>query len=380
MESKKIKRSPVIESEDYYDKIKGCIFGHALGNAIGNPFKFISKKTIGRSLIDRDSFDFPLPNKYRFNHKKDSDNEWTDATDFLILTMQSLISNKKINCKDIAKRIKNWGSNGIQGIGREFRGTGGFIGTVSSREEYEKTPIKTASEFTNNSSGSMLRSPIISCMHKKLVPMLHDSKLLCILTHSDSRCVTSCLMLNTMIHNILFDKDYNLLNFRKLLDDSEDQREFDRYTVFDHISECELDGINWKGYFYNQTDNCFKALGAAIWTYKNLSRGFEEVIIDIALEGGDVDNNCAISGSLLGTFTGFKNLPPNWLKNLKNRDFLEKLADEFIEYIKKLNNESDGSTVKNITTISTELKECENGNCLIKDIQKNSKSNIKKIS
>lgn len=108
MESDKInKDDDNIESKDIHDKLKGCLFGHALGNAIGNPLKFTSKKSIARNLIEKDTFDFPLPNKYRFNHKKDSENHWTDGTDFFIISLKSLIKYKgKVKTKDIAKQLK----------------------------------------------------------------------------------------------------------------------------------------------------------------------------------------------------------------------------------------------------------------------------------
>lgn len=337
------------------DKIKGSIFGHALGNAIGNPLKFATKKSIERNLIDRDSFSFPLQSKYKFNHnKQDSENSWTDSTDFLILTIQSLIENKgKIKPLDVAKKLKKWEIQGIEGIGRNFRGIGGFISTISSVEEFEKYPIKIATQFKTASNGSVVRTPCLSYIVNShigswnhLKTILYESKLLCCTTHSDQRCIVSCLVINTMLYNIIYDKECNFLKFRKLLTNRKDQIEFDRYTMFDELSECELDGTDNRGYFYNEISHCFKIMGASVWTYKNLSRGFEEVIKDIALEGGDVDNNCAIAGCLLGADCGFDKIPPKFLDNLKYKEWLEDLSNKFLDS-NQLHNEEKKDNLNN---------------------------------
>ncbi len=327
-----------METVKINDKIKGSIFGHAIGNAMGNPLKFITKKSIGRKLIDKESFEFPLPQKFRFNHKIDSDNDWTNSTDFLILTIQSLTDNcNKIKTTDIAKRIKIWEISGIENIGRQFRGSEGFIQTVSSQKNFEKYPIKTASNFKSASNGSVLRTPALCYIKHQnqgswdhLKTILHNSNKLCSVTHSDLRCIVACLVINTMIYNIMYDKEYNFLKFRKLLNDPKDQIEFDRYTLFDELSECELDGTDARNYFYNEISHCFKIMGVAIWVYKNLSRGFEPVMIDILLEGGDVDNNCSIAGCMLGADLGFAKLPHKYIDKLKRGEWLNDFVDKFL--------------------------------------------------
>lgn len=187
--------------------------------------------------------------------------------------------------------------------------------------------------FNDSSNSCVLRSPslIFFSNRKAINTFLKETKLLTILSHSDERCIVSCLVVNTLMYNIIYNKEYNVLKFRTLLSNRTDRIDFDKYTLFETLDECELDGINWNGYFYNRLDYCFKTMAVAIWAYKNLSKGFKEIIVDIALQGGDADNNCAIAGCIIGAFIGFKRFPPRWLDTLKYKDCLEDICKEYME-------------------------------------------------
>lgn len=74
------------------------IYGHALGDAVGLLTEFRFKKDIPK-------IEFPYANSIRDFPICD----WTEDTDHLIITMQSLIDNDlKLNTYDIADRLRNW--------------------------------------------------------------------------------------------------------------------------------------------------------------------------------------------------------------------------------------------------------------------------------
>ena len=49
---------------------------------------------------------------------------------------------------------------------------------------------------------------------------------------------------------------------------------------------------------------------------------FKKIMFSIAMEGGDVDTNCAVAGQVLGAYLGYSKLPTDWLIQLIHSKWL----------------------------------------------------------
>lgn len=94
------------------------------------------------------------------------------------------------------------------------------------------------------------------------------------------------------------------------------------------LEELRLDEPNKIGYVY-------KCLGSALVSLRLAMRQtaeangplimetcFEEVMVDLIMEGGDADTNGAAAGALLGAYLGYAKLPSHWTLGLAHRDWL----------------------------------------------------------
>ncbi len=319
------------------NKIKGCIFGHALGDAIGAPLEFRSKKGIADNHVTRDNFDFPLPSHLKFNHKLDSENDWTDDTDHLILVMLSLMeNNNQINKIDIAKKIHHWKSHGFEELGDIIgRGCGGTIGNLCEHPKFLIDPTFAASTHKSCSNGALMRTSILSLTNKPYNETMKDVIRLCSVTHTERRVIVSCLVINTILFNVLNETDFNYLRFKKILKTQKEKDDFDKYTLFTKLDELELDGKDKNGYVHNTIGYCFKMMGCAIYAYQHLDKGYRDVLLDIIMMGGDVDTNACVAGAILGCHYGLTHLPHVWLNKLKELPFLETKSNEFVDFLEK---------------------------------------------
>src|SRR6202012_1654664 len=140
------------------DKIKGMIFGHALGDAVGliTEFKF---------KCDRIDITFP----YKEQIRRFPICDWTDDTDHLVLVIMSLIENDmNLNECDIAKKIYNWSKDGFPELGDTVgEGLGGSINMVINHDTFLTDPVQASRMIWHNSgkklaaNGSMMRTSII---------------------------------------------------------------------------------------------------------------------------------------------------------------------------------------------------------------------------
>ena len=115
----------------------------------------------------------------------------------------------------------------------------------------------------------------------------------CRLTHTDSRCIGSCVILSELIHHFVWN-GYEL-NFETI---QEIARKFDERIVpylllakrSDDIQGLALDDEMTMGY-------TLKTLSAAIWCLYH-TESFQEGLLAVVNAGGDADTNAAVACSL----------------------------------------------------------------------------------
>lgn len=284
------------------DKIKGLIFGQALGDAVGAYTEFRTKRMIKKDYPTLEDFTFP-PRDYRISFmKRDTKCDWTDDTDQLILLMECLTEEGRINEHTFARKLVYWVENGFPELGdKRGEGCGGHTFRVLGDVNFLANPIETAKKYTTQANGSLMRTSIIACMNSDIPTILKNTEIASQTTHFHYHCVESCFELVKILYAIL--KDYDL-------------------DVRDEKLE-ELDG--------NHIEHVLKTINVVRWAYNRRFEPFEKIIKTIALEGGDSDTNCAVAGAILGASIGYSQLPEHWLKKLPHRAWLMNKIEKFID-------------------------------------------------
>lgn len=339
------------------DKIRGLVFGQALGDAIGVPYEFKFKR-------DGHKYEFPYKDQIRLW----SANDWTDDTDQMVLIMETLTACKLHNNEDnqhiceFAKKLKFWKENGFPELGDNIgEGCGGSTQCVINRREFEDDPHSCAKGFWSDSgksvapNGAVMRTSIIGALgliSGKL--MLKHAEDFCKVTHWDPRCVYSCFIICEIIDWLIRNpnKSIPLKAFNELnegiptptrtktrgVPQAWYQNKFETYSqeldwYFNaNLIDMELDKIPGIGY-------TLKCLGCGIWTARIINGviekggkvNFAPVIYSIVRECGDADTNGAVAGAVLGAHLGFSQLPRDWIEAMPNWKWLMDKTDKFIE-------------------------------------------------
>ena len=69
-------------------------------------------------------------------------------------------------------------------------------------------------------------------------------------------------------------------------------------------------------------------LEAVIWCLLNTD-DYKTLVLDAVNLGGDTDTVGAIAGGIGGLYYGVQQIPADWLKVLKRREYLEEMAEKF---------------------------------------------------
>lgn len=307
------------------DKIKGVIFGNAVGDAIGLGAEFMSKATVQyhypHGLTDYQQI---VQDKHRSRWQP---GEWTDDTHQMLCILDSLVANKRVDIKDIGLTIIDWAHN-------DGRGTGRTIYTVIGSPIFMNNPHKAAEEYWLKSkkyaaaNGALMRTSVLGVWEYDQPNNIKiNAEKVCKITHYDPRCVGSCVMLCLIISRLLQGQVVNDNFLEEMLQEGDQYdariREYLTTNVRPDITVLNLEDKASIGY-------TLKALSCAWWALQYAS-SFEQGISQIINEGGDADTNAAIAGALLGARFGYEEIPQRWLDGLVKKDWLLDQVKQLIE-------------------------------------------------
>ena len=305
------------------DKIKGVLFGQAIGDALGLGTEFMTKQEVNRFYPNGLTDYVQIIQDY--HRKRWMKGDWTDDTEMMLCIANAIIKDKDIKLSTIAQNIKDWFNGNPLGIGSNtFK--------VLSFKDYTNNPQKGAEIIWNLSgkksaaNGAVMRTSVIGLW--KDDTERHAAQV-CKLTHYDPRCVGSCAIISLLINNLVYRNQ--ILSLKQLIEIGE--RYDDRireYLVkasqYDCLEDLVLDDSSM-GY-------TLKTLFVAIWCLFHCN-SFEEGLLAVVNAGGDADTNAAVACSLLGARYGCSAIPQKYIDGLIGKDSLGEIANNLINIIDK---------------------------------------------
>ena len=113
---------PLVVPRALIDRLLGCAYGQALGDAYGLSREFETHEQIAKMYPDASQL-IPFPDYILTNHSKRwRRGDWTDDTDQWILMLDTIL-NDKGDVKVFAKKLKRWIDDGFDELG-DTAGTG----------------------------------------------------------------------------------------------------------------------------------------------------------------------------------------------------------------------------------------------------------------
>ncbi len=305
--------------ENISDRIKGCVFGQAIGDALGLGAEFMTKEEVNRyypqGLV---SYSQILQDDHRSRWIAGS---WTDDTDMMICVANARRDNH-YDLNEIASNFKDWFNGEPLGIGQHTF-------NVLCFRDYLDDPIKAAEIVwrmygcKSAANGGVMRTSILGTS-----PLVEEKEVadVCRLTHHDGRCVGSCVVVTKIIQRLIFDNveiSYNeIVNIAKNYDDR--MLEYIELAMSDDPSVLLLDDVTM-GY-------TLKTLAVALWALWHCG-DFKSGLLSVVNLGGDADTNAAVACALLGAKYGFSTIPQCYIDGLQNKHILEKICNTAISEV-----------------------------------------------
>lgn len=177
-------------------KMFGCLYGQAIGDALGLGSEFMSKDEVIKNYPDGlKNYDQIIQDAHRRRWAKGA---WTDDTDMMLCILEGF-ENGRFNSHQVAPNFKDWFNGKPMGIGSHTY-------KVLCMGDYVEQPEMCSklwwdlSRQQSAANGALMRTSVVGLAENEIE---QQAEAICKLTHYDPRCVGSCVIAASIIHNLV---------------------------------------------------------------------------------------------------------------------------------------------------------------------------------
>ncbi len=300
------------------NKMLGCLYGQAIGDAMGLGTEFLNKDEVVKAYPNGLSrYEDIIQDAHRRRWHRGA---WTDDTDMMICIMTAF-EDGHFNVHQVAQYFKDWFEGEPMGIGSHTY-------KVLCMSDYVEQPEMCSklwwelSRKQSAANGALMRTSVVGLAPDNVE---EQTEKICNLTHYDPRCIGSCVIATSIIHNLVLNNRELSYDEIKAIGDKYDERIAEWVDMAYHntdITNLDLDEPSSIGY-------TLRTLSAALWCYWH-AKSFEEGLLAVVNEGGDADTNAAIACAILGAKFGYDSIPQYYIDNLFNKVEYHNKVNKFI--------------------------------------------------
>ena len=302
-------------------KIKDGIIGLAVGDALGVPCEFMSRKLLSNG---------PVTKMVKALHERAPKGSWSDDTSMVIATMDSIVKHD-LDYNEMGNSFLRWFLENEYCASDKSFGIGNT--TFRSLMLYNRSELNAiecgGKAISDNGNGSLMR--ILPIAYYVYYNKLNDTEMLEIIkntssiTHAHEISILGCYLYVKYIMYILDGLDkkdaYNKLKKLNLDMFSEESRKEYTRILNEDISIYHVDDISSSGYVVH-------TLEASLWCFLNTDN-YRDCLIKAVNLGDDADTVGAVVGGIAGIYYGYHDIPQEWLDETAKLDYLLDMCDKF---------------------------------------------------
>ena len=311
---------------DYSDAVKSILFGVAVGDALGVPVEFNSRKTIRES---------PVTDMIGFGTYNLPAGTWSDDSSLTFCLTEALTQEFDLNVI---------GQNFVKWYHDDFwtpRGNVFDIGiatriAIARLAEGVQPDLAGGSDESSNGNGSLMRIlPLLFYLNDKPIEERFNlTKQVSAITHGHIRSIIACFYYLEFARQILegkakFEIYRNLQSeiTTFLTNISINPKEI---ALFDRLLKNDIDKLPEEKIY--SSGYVLHTLEASIWCLLS-TNSFEEAVLQAVNLGEDTDTTGAVTGGLAGLLYGLDSIPKKWLQKIARYDDISDLAERFANKI-----------------------------------------------
>lgn len=274
------------------DRIKGGMYGVAVGDALGGTTEFMTEQEIKK--------------KHGYLTEIIGGGVWslepgevTDDTMMTLCVADGILENAEMPVEAIGRYFMKWYQSRPKDIGNIIR----HVFEKYEGDWFEAAFVAHMNMGQSGGNGSLMRCLPVALAYKELADIERVTIMQSRMTHYDPRCAEVCVMYNRIAYRLLQGED------------------------LEESIKAEVAGSEYEEYIEAHPD-CPPS-GYIVHTFRWVlhillhSSSFEEVVQKAVNLGGDSDTIGAIAGGLAGIYYGYEGIPAPYAKTILIKERLE---------------------------------------------------------
>lgn len=257
--------------------MKSCIYGLAVGDALGLPFTNRERNTFSvRDMVSGGIHNQPA-------------GTWSDDTSMALCILESITRKDKVNVEDIFENFSAWFYGG------KFACNGKVFDVGDTCRESITTGNAQYSELACGNGSLMRTAPLalVDCSNQDIVDVS-------MLTHNHKLPAYTCVSLCNILKKIVSHRNPALSRYML----------HTQYGFITNNSKVDSDGY------------CVSTFEAALYCVANTS-SYEHCVIKAVEMGDDTDTTAAVAGAIAGIMYGYNTIPKKWIETLQDKETIE---------------------------------------------------------
>lgn len=305
------------------DRIKGCLVGLAVGDALGVHHEFKQRKDVVPITDYTEGNPYDIPIGY-----------WTDDTSMALCMAQSLVEKSSFDPMDIMKKFVKWQREGYMSSTDKCFDIG--CTTRQALLLFEGTkgvyPYCGSENVMSAGNGSIMRlAPIPMFFHDDINSAIEFAGFSSMITHRYVECVDGCKFLSEILWKLINGYDQlnvspdsilvHIDNLGSVFFKTENKFCTNIQTIVNgSLFHKTVDTIKGSGYVVD-------SLEASLYCFCK-TKTFEDAVLMAVNLGDDADTTGAVTGQLAGAYYGYDAIPQHWKDKLRHHDMIVELAEK----------------------------------------------------
>ena len=321
------------------DRIRGCLYGQAIGDALGLKAEFKS------STLLQMMYDPPGPTEYESLNRGASvwkKGEWTDDTEMALCIFDAYLADGDLIPSTVAKNFLRWAHE-------DGRGMGNHTWNVLSDSLFLLDPEVVARSAWEGSgkqmapNGGVMRTSVVGILRPDDLAWTEaNAEKMCRTTHYDPRCVAGSVAISLTIRALV-----NGASVAEAIEHGVGRASAYHPDVEEwankSLEELNLDeGLDEPNRRRPPIGYTWKCMGAGFWALRNMDtiygdiRGattpekFLRTLQEVIMAGGDTDTNGAVAGAMMGAYVGQYLIPGSLKSGLYDQAGIDRRLDQLL--------------------------------------------------
>jgi ADP-ribosyl-[dinitrogen reductase] hydrolase len=304
------------------NKIKGLLFGIAIGDAMGVPVEFMSRTHLQAKPVT--GFEATY-----FNNENRG--IWSDDSSLSFCLVESMIED--FSTENVAAKLKDWYLKNLWSAANSPLEIGLATRNAIDRLDKGVSPYESGEkgEYSNGNGALMRVAPLaLWLLEASIQDRYETTKSIAAITHAHIRTAVACFFLVEFLQNLTTktDKYQAFENTQNTVRDyvnstscNNDEKALFLRLFYDDIGQLDENEIYSSAYVIH-------TLEAAVWSFLTTS-SYEEAILKAINLGHDTDTTGSVTGALAGIYYGFDQIPSHWALQIVKHKEIENLAIRF---------------------------------------------------